>query len=265
MKQRKNLMIPLTIIFLILIFALTVQSQQKPGTGQVTQKAAQPQPMMRAPTIDPSMLRRLQAPLARATMINTLMGNPATRAELENLAKTSKIPASELSIKTLDGAPVSPTPQGQLIDQLNWNTGIKFSLIKNRPTFFHPQSNSTKSVGRIHIYGVELWSENISFQIENDVFQTHQISLDLNLPLTPATYLIAIHSSGLFPEMTISDRNPPPRKIQNIVPLSSRDGWVALATIVPHVYMEGINICTIQVKFIVGQQNLFGGFTVTRL
>jgi len=262
----KSTMIILVIAVTVLSLCLSSLAQQRAVTQPAPkqQPAIQPQPVPKAPTIDPAMLRRLQAPVARATMINTLMANPTTRAELENLAKTAKIRVSELSIKTLGGSPVSSTPQGQLIDQLNWNAGIKISMIRNRPTFFHPQSNSTRSVGRISIYGVHLWSENISQQIENDVFETRQISLDLNLPLTPAPYLIAIHSSDRPSEMTISDRNPS-RKIQNIVPLSSGAGFVALTTIVPHVYMEGINICAINVGYFIGSQNLFGGFTITRL
>ncbi len=263
--MKNKTILPLASIIVLCLSFFTLAQERaatKPATQQ--QPAIQPQPLPKAPTIDPAMLRRLQASVPRAAMINTLMGNPASRAELENLAKTAKIQVGELSTKTLGGSPVSPTPQGQLIDQLNWSAGIKLSMIKNKPTFFHPQSNSTRSVGRISIYGVHLWSEYISHHIENDVFQTHRIILDLNLPLTPATYLIAIHSSDMPSEMTIADRNPN-RKIQNFLPLSSAGGFVALTTIVPHVYMEGINICIINVGYFIGLQNLFGGFTITRL
>lgn len=266
MKERKNLMIPLTIIFLILIFALTVQSQQKPGTGQVTQKAAQPQPMMKAPTIDPIMLRRLQGNVPRTMLISSLMGNQATRGVIQNLAKSAKIQASELSIKTLDGNPVSPAPQGQLIDQLNWNAGIKFSMIKNRPTFFYPPLNSMMSLGRIGVHGADLYSEFMSYYINNDVFIGKNIYLELHLPLTPATYMIAVQFSSLLPiEITVSDRSGV-KKIQNVVPLSSGDGYVGLTQIAPSVYREGLGLCAIDVKSsFLGSATFFSGFTISRL
>jgi len=259
-------MIILVIAVTVLSLCLSSLAQQRAVTQPAPQQqpAIQPQPVPKAPTIDPAVLRRLQAPMARATMINSLLTNQATRGMIENLAKTTKIQPSELSIKTLDGNPVSPTPQGQLIDQLNWSAGIRISMIKNKPKFFHPQSNSTRSIGTISLNRVYLWSEDISYYIENDVFQTDRVAINLNLPLTPAAYLLAIHSSQRPKEMTIADRNPR-RTIQNIVPLSSGGGFVALTTIVPHVYTEGINICLIDIEYFTGLMNLFGGFTITRL
>jgi hypothetical protein len=269
MKKRKNLMTLLMSMSFLLIFTLAAHSQQKPVAGQTPQKPAQLQPIAKVPTIDPNMLRRLQGSVDRSTLINTLMGNQATRTILENLAKSTKIKTSELSIKTLDGNPIPPAPQGQQIDQLNWNAGIKFSMIKNRPTFFHPPTNSTFPLGRISVYGVQLFSESISSHIDNDVFPFATCTLDLNLPLPPATYMIVVQTNSiLFPEITISDRNPN-RKLQNLVPLTSRDGWVALTQISPHVYRQGDNfgICTISVKLglPIEPNVLFGGFTITRL
>ncbi len=254
----------------MLIFVLPVQSQQRPGVGQVTQKATPPQPVPKAPTIDPNLLRQLQMSIPRSTMINSLMGNQVTKTVLENLAKNAKIQPSELSIKTLDGNPVSPTPQGQQIDQLNWNAGIKLSMIKNRPRFFSPPDNTTLPVGRISLQHTTLRSESMDYYISNDTFPFFQaVDLDLNLPSTPATYMIAVQTSSIMApeEMTVSDRNSK-RKIQNIVPLSTRDGFVALTQIAPHIYRVGSNygICHIEVKFpIFGGEIFFGGFTITRL
>lgn len=185
---------------------------------------------------------------------------------LENLAKNAKLKASDLSIKTLDGNPVSPTPQGQQIDQLNWNAGIKFSMIKNRPTFFYPPTNSTLPLGRIGVHGADLHSEFMSYYINNDVFIVRNIYLELHLPLTPATYMIAVQFSSLLPiEITVSDRTGV-KKIQNVVPLSSGDGYVGLTQIAPSVYREGLGLCAIDVKLsFLGSATFFSGFTITRL
>lgn len=259
------------ILLLISIIVLSLSSslaQERAVTKPVPQQkpTIQPQPMMKAPTIDPGMLRRLQTSISRSTMINTLMVNPATTGVLQNLAKSAKIQASELQIKTLDGNPVSPTPQGQQIDQLNWNVGIKFSMIKNRPTFFYPPLNSMMSLGRIGVHGAYLHSEFMSYYINNDVFFCKNFYLELQLPLTPATYMIAVQFSPPLPiEITVSDRSGV-KKIQNVVPLSSGDGYVGLTQIAPSVYREGLGLCAIDVKSsFLGSATFFGGFTISRL
>ena len=264
-------MISLTLISFLLIFTLTAHSQQKPVAGQTPQKPSQLEPIAKVPTIDPNMLRRLQGSVSRTTLINTLMGNQATRAIIENLANNAKMKVSDLQIKAMDGSPVTPTPQGQRIDQLNWNAGIKISMIKNNPKFFHLQSNQTLSVGNITSDKWHLDSSAMSYYINNDIFFItigSTIDLHLHLPLNPATYMIAVQINSINPpEITIIDKNPK-RKITNIVPLTSGDGWIGLTQIAPHRYTEGLNICHVEVvlPMFEGRSFLvFGGFTITRL
>lgn len=107
MKNRKNLMISLILIFFLLIFILTAHSQQKPVAGQTPQKPSQLEPIAKVPTIDPNMLRRLQGSVSRATLINILMDNQATRGIIENLANNAKMKVNDLQIKAMDGSPVT--------------------------------------------------------------------------------------------------------------------------------------------------------------
>ncbi len=266
LKKLLALLSCLTILFLC--FSSFAQQRAAPKTAP-QQPTAQPQPVPKAPTIDPAMLRRLQAPIPRATMINSLLANQATRGMIENLAKTAKIQPSELSIKTLDGNPVSPTPQGQLIDQLNWSAGIRISMIKNRPTFSYPPRNSTLPLGWICLNRVNLSSESLSNYVNDDVFDVSfcsDITLNVHLPLTSATYMIIVQTSDLMgAEMTLSDRIGV-RKIPNVIPLTSRDGYVAITQISPRMYGEGLGFGQFIVKFSFPVPPIFfSGFTITRL
>lgn len=278
MKKRKNLLLLFISMFFLLTFALTALSQEKPVAGQATQKDTQLQPMTKAPSIDPNLVRILQGQVSRSTMINVLMGNQSTRAMLENLANNAKLKTDELSIKTLDGNPVSPKLQGQLIDQLNWNVGIKISMIKNHPKFFYPPRNQVLSVGFLWSRGIFLDSESMSHYVNNDIFPMHivpiprnegHILLYLYLPSTSATYMIAVHLiSSYAPEMTIYDQNTS----RNVPLVRFSGGWVGLTFISPHSVPGVINNCPYNCMFRIKLEPCaheyfiwFHGFTITRL
>ena len=200
------------------------------------------------------------------------MGNQATRGTLEAAAKTVRMQANELSTKGLDGKMISATPQGQKIDQLNWNAGIKFSLIKNRPKFFDPESNSTMSLGEIIVLGAQLESTtNISDYINNDVFLLMRggaTGLSLCIPPFASTYMIAIHAKKVWTmipgnaiEVIIQGSSAP--KTLDVVPLTAGDGFVGMAMISPAFFKQAFGACDIIVNFPVGIA--FGGITITRL
>lgn len=94
-----------------------------------------------------------------------------------------------------------------------------------------------------------------------DIFGCRDNVLNLYLPLTPATYNISVQTSTF----NISDRNGD-KKIQNVIPWTLKDGFVALTQILPKIYEEGLGFCQFIVRFpFPSQPNLFGGFTITRL
>lgn len=265
--MKKGLIVFFISIFLLSILFITSYAQQKPiGTGQVIPKLN----ITKFRTIDFKKLQSLQTPIGRSIMLQSLMDHPATRSILENVVKRSKVPVNELQSKDLDGKSISPTPQGQHIEQLNWNAGIKFSMIKYRPKFYHPQTNRTIPLGIIGA-NVLANSEHMPFFIENDIFPIgiliadikSRVDLFLYLPsLNPANYMIGIQTIESYrpPEVVIVEKHS--RSIQ-VTPLTSGDGYVGVTQISPSLW-DGIPGCQIMVSFN-EPMIYFGGFTITRL
>ncbi len=233
------------------------------------QKTAPPQTARKIPTIDANMVQRLRTPLTRPILINTLMGNQVTRATLETSARNAKIQANELPSKGLDGKMISAQPQGRTIDQLNWNAGIPFSLVRFNPKFLDPTDNQEKPLGYVRVEGIFLESNVVSQVINMDVFQVSpgqtggSISLTLFLPPNTSTYMIGIQGSPTAgTEMTILDSNNL-RKL-DALPFAGGEGSLALTAITPVIYSKSVGRCDIWVKPGPGGLN-FAAFVITRL
>ncbi len=275
--RKKTVVLILAVIVLALVSLVLAQErvelkrgpEQKTMEKVVPQKAAPPKTPPNLPTIDASMLQKLRTPVSRPTLINTLLGNQVTRTTLESSARNGKIQVKELPSRGLDGKMISAQPQGRTIDQLNWNAGIAFSLVRNNPKFLDPADNKEKPLGYVMVEGIFLESNSVSQVMSMDVFQVNpgqtggSISLALFLPPYTSTYMIGIQgypTSGT--EMTMLDSNNL-RKL-DILPLAGGEGSVALTAITPMIISKSVGRCDIFFK--PGSGGLsFGGFIIIRL
>ncbi len=158
--------------------------------------------------LDPALIQKLQVFPSREMLINSLMGNQATRNTLETLTRNAKMQVHELSKKSLDGVIVTayPTAAGvKRIEELNWTGGIKFSLIKNiPPKFFDPVSKKLLPVGSLYVKDIVLSTDsagNNALQCVNadafDVSRSYMngdeaIFLAVLTPPKPFAYMIAV-------------------------------------------------------------------------
>ena len=276
MKKKAIILIITVTGLFIITFSFAQQSiqvkpspQQSPTEKGIIEKSVSPQMVRKVPAIDANMLKKLQAFPSRATLINTLMGNQATRTVLESSARKAKRQVNELSSKGLDGKVVSAAPEGQKIDQLNWNAGIKFSLIKNRPNFFDLTTNSTASLGEVIGWGVILNSNSMSIDFNNDVFVLMSggyACLSLCLPPSASTYMIAIHVAGFTQVVDLIKaiiQDSSGSKTLDMIPLTGRDGFVGMTIVSPKDFKQAVRSCIIMVNL--PEQAVFAGFTITRL
>jgi hypothetical protein len=197
------------------------------------------------------------------------MADQGTRSSLESIAINAKTQPTELSSKGLDGKTiVSTTVQGKKIDELNWNAGIRFSLIKNRPMYFNPGINSMTNLGVVSMSGAYLSSAATSAHIDHDVFYVGNggtVHLFSFLPPMVSTYIITIHAQfkvgwGMAP-LIIKDGKG--EKTLNVLPTNTQDGYAGMITVTPSFVTNYFGAFDVDVKVPVGR--LMGGFTITRL
>lgn len=266
MKVKVTMAIVGVAVFSLLTISL---AQQKAQMGQPQQKTPFHTPIAQKapPPIDPNTLRKIQSPVSRSILIQTLMSNQATRSVIESSARNAKIQVKELPSKGLDGKAVSAAAQGKKIEELNWNAGIKFSLAKYPPKFFDPTVNMEKPLGWMTV-DVFLNSVSAFQDFSNDVFllsgPNSPLIFRLLVPPYVSTYMIAIHGRGSPQspyEVSLMDSSGS-RKL-DVLPLSTGESSVAITTISPQYFTKYYGDCSIALK--PGAYIYFGGFTITRL
>ena len=256
---------PVLLPAVLAAFAPTVAPAQEPAPLTITARSGPSE----APLLDPNLARRIQGRVSRSALLSALAGQPGTREQVETLAKKARLQPAELATKPLDGKVAAPA-QGSKVEDLDWNSGIKFSVLKNNPKVFDPAKNAMEPLGVLEVNKVRLssYKDEAAQHIGLDIFriaQTGTADLTVHLPPGPASYMILVH--GLCCKLTygatVSVFDKTGEKKLQMVELSSGEGSVGLVTVSPYPVASGFTGCTVRVR--ANESLFFGGITITRL
>ena len=244
------------------------------------------------PTPSAAVLNQVTTPPTRTTMLDSLLGNPATKASLESAAASAGRQLAQLKTESLDGTPVGNTVPsafgaGKTLSEI-WSAPVHFSPTKPGPMY--QQGQTGYAAGNTNAGGIFMTTKNsLNLMLQKDVLllgNEGQVYLYAELPPGGGQYLIAVQASSLWSSISeyfpvnlvalvtyVNTAGKEEYVKLTLAPTTDKSGLVGLCTIKPFrdegpgpaEIVFGMRAVSMRLTLQFNNPVVFGGVTVSRL